>query len=488
MKRQYITLALLLCVGHMFAAPQAWARRPNVILIMADDLGHECLRSYGGTSYDSKLLDDVAARGMRFTQCYSQPVCTPSRNQIMTGRSNARNYRAFGMLAPGEITFGNVMKDAGYKTCIAGKWQLSGDGPGTPTYKKGTTPAACGFEQSCMWAYKHDLPPGVEHTGGWESKVKGKTSRYWHPSIVENGKYRPTTENDYGPDIYTQFILDFIEDNQQDEFFVYYPMALTHAPFYPTPHSKDLATADKFKSDDRYFGDMIEYTGFCVTRILEQLDKLGLAENTLVLFTTDNGSNRGIVSRQGARIVPGGKALPIDAGCHAPLLAVWKGRIHPGATCHDLIEFSDFLPTIATLSEAKLPTDRALDGVSFLPQLMGERGNPRAAIFMHYDKDPMAKRPSTKRIRFAFDGHYKLYLDGQMYDIAKDIDEERPLDTAALSAEAQAARERLQKVLDAMPPWQPDNSAFSGGQDNGTKERLQELIELRAKAGRQAAR
>jgi hypothetical protein len=119
---------------------------------------------------------------------------------------------------------------------------------------------------------------------------------------------------------------------------------------------------------------------------------------------------------------------------------------------------------------------------------MGERGNPRAAIFMHYDKDPMAKRPSTKRIRFAFDGHYKLYLDGQMYDIAKDIDEERPLDTAALSAEAQAARERLQKVLDAMPPWQPDNSAFSGGQDNGTKERLQELIELRAKAGRQAAR
>jgi arylsulfatase A len=339
-----------------------------------------------------------------------------------------------------------------------------------------------------MWAYKHDLPPGITHTGGWENKRNQKTSRYWHPSIVENGQYRPTTENDYGPDLFTQFIVDFIEKNQREEFFVYYPMALAHAPFYPTPHSKDLATADKFKNDDRYFGDMVAYTGVCVTRILDQLDKLGLAENTLVLFTTDNGTNRGLVSQQGARIVPGGKALPIDAGCHAPLLAVWKGKIQPGATCHDLIEFSDFLPTIAALGQARLPTDRVLDGVSFLPQLQGERGNPRAAIFMHYDKDPQAKRPNTKRIRFAFDGHYKLYLDGLMYHVANDVDEERPLNTAALSSETQAARERLQKVLDAMPPWQPDNSVFEDGQDNGTKARLQELKDLRAKAGRQAAK
>ncbi|MEX2113173.1 MAG: sulfatase-like hydrolase/transferase [Pirellulales bacterium] len=485
MKRQYSTALLLVGLVMLVAAP-AWARRPNVILIMADDLGHECLRSYGGTSYDSRLLDEVAARGMRFTQCYSQPVCTPSRNQIMTGRSNARNYRAFGMLLPTEITFGNVMKDAGYKTCIAGKWQLSGDGPGTPTYKKGATPAACGFEQSCMWAYKHDLPPGVAHSGGWEGKRGIKTSRYWHPSIVENGTYRPTTEDDYGPDIYTQFIVNFIEKNQQDEFFVYYPMALTHAPFYPTPHSADLATADKFKNDPRYFGDMIAYTGHCVTRILDQLDKLGLAENTLVLFTTDNGSNRGVVSQQGARVVPGGKGLPIDAGCHAPLLAVWKDTIQPGAVCHDLVEFSDFLPTIAQVCDATLPTDRPLDGQSFLSQLKGQRGNPRAAIFMHYDKDPDARRPSVKRIRFAFDGRHKLYLDGQMFDVANDIDEERPLDTKALSADAQTARERLQKGLDAMPPWEPDNSVFGNGPDNGTKSRLQELKDLRAKASRQA--
>jgi arylsulfatase A-like enzyme len=486
MKRQYITLLLLVGLVSFWAAPSAWARRPNVILIMADDLGHESLRSYGGTSYNSQLLDDVGKRGMRFTQCYSQPICTPSRNQIMTGRSNARNYRAFGLLIPEEITFGSVMKDTGYKTCIAGKWQLSGGPPGTPTYDKGVMPIDCGFDQSCMWAYSHDLPPGVKHTGGWEGKRK--TSRYWHPSILENGRYRPTTVDDYGPDIYTQFILDFMETNKNEEFFVYYPMALTHAPFYPTPHSKDLATADKFKNDKKYFGDMIEYTGFCVTRIFDQLDKLGLADNTLVLFTTDNGSNRGVVSHQGPRIVPGGKGLPIDAGCHAPLLAVWKGKITPGTTCNDLVEFSDFMPTIAAVSGAKLPTDRPLDGWSFLPQLEGKPGNPRAAIFMHYDKDPDAKRPGFERIRFAFDGHHKLYLDGTMFDVSHDIEEERPLDNAALSSEAQAARGRLQRVLDAMPPWEPDNSVFKNGKERPTDSRLQELRELRAKASRQAAK
>jgi arylsulfatase A len=167
---------------------------------------------------------------------------------------------------------------------------------------------------------------------------------------------------------------------------------------------------------------------------------------------------------------------------------VWKGKITPGTTCNDLVEFSDFMPTIAAVSGAKLPTDRPLDGWSFLPQLEGKPGNPRAAIFMHYDKDPDAKRPGFERIRFAFDGHHKLYLDGTMFDVSHDIEEERPLDNAALSSEAQAARGRLQRVLDAMPPWEPDNSVFKNGKERPTDSRLQELRELRAKASRQAAK
>lgn len=462
-------MALTLLAG---ANGYSWARTPNVILIMADDMGYECLRSNGGTSYDSTLLDQLAARGMHFTHCYSQPICTPSRNKIMTGRSNARNYEKFGLLRPEEITFGNVLQQANYKTCIAGKWQLSGGQSGG-----GTTPSQCGFTESCMWAYKHNLQEGVEHTGGWEHP--GVTSRYWHPSIIQNGKYRSTTGDDYGPDIYTQFILDFIERNRSEPFFVYYPMTLTHGPFLPTPHSKDLQTADKFKTNPRYFGDMVTYTGHCVDRIVQKLDQIGIAEETLVLFTSDNGTDRTILSRMGNRYVPGGKGMPIDAGCHVPLIAYWKGTIRPGTTCADLVDFSDFLPTIAAVSSAQLPTDRPLDGRSFLPQLQGQRGNPRTSVFVHYDKDPAKEKPQFRRVRFAFDGRFKLYQDGRFLDISKDIEEEHPLPVESLNEEQSVVRDRLHKVLDSMPPWTPDNSTFEGGIDQPSKHRLEQLRQLR---------
>jgi arylsulfatase A len=440
---------------------------------MADDMGHECLRSYGGTSYEPNQLDELASRGMRFTQCYSQPVCTPSRNKIMTGRSNARNYRKFGLLDPNEITFGNVLQRAGYQTCIAGKWQLSGGRNGG-----GTTPEKCGFDHSCMWAYVHSLPPGVDHTGGWEKP--GKPTRYWHPSIIQNGNYRPTTIDDYGPDIFTQFILDFMEENRRKPFFVYYPMALTHGPFQPTPNSEDLSSADKFGTDVKYMRDMVSYAAHCVDRIVRNLEDLGLAEDTLVLFTTDNGSHASILSHLGSRPIPGGKGVPVDAGCHAPLIAYWQGTIAPGSTCTDLVDFSDFLPTIAALTNAKLPTDRPLDGRSFLPQLLGERGNPRNSIFMHYDKDPQKEQPNFRRVRFALDGRFKLYHDGKMFDVRHDVEEEHPLELAALNAEQQSTLNELQTALDAMPHWTPDNSVFGDGPDKATRRRLEQLRQLRA--------
>ena len=450
----------------------AWAR-PNIILVMADDMGYEALRCNGGDSFNSTLLDKLATQGMRFKHCYSQPICTPSRNKIMTGRSNARNYQAFSYLDPNEITFGNVMKAAGYKTCIAGKWQLSGG-----KKQDGTTPSRCGFDESCMWAYTHNLPKGVSHTGGWEKP--GKTSRFWHPSILQNGKYRPTTSDDYGPDIFTQFILDFIEQKKDEPFFVYYPMTLTHGPFLPTPHSSDVKTADKFQTDTKYFSDMVAYTGHCVKRIVDKIDNLGIAENTLVIFTTDNGSHHTIVSSMGDRIFPGGKGTPVDAGCHVPMIAFWEGKIKPGTVCSNMVDFSDFLPTIAELGEAKLPADREIDGRSFLPQLLGKRGNPRKSIFVHYDKDPKRDPPRMRRVRFAYDGQYKLYQDGRVYDVPNDIEEEHALDKETFSNAAKAKLSELQQALDAMPEWRPDNSSFQGGPDNATKIRLNKLKQLRA--------
>jgi arylsulfatase A len=436
------------------------ARGPNVILIMADDLGQESIGCYGGTSHETPLLDKLASQGMRFTHCYSQPVCTPSRVKIMTGRSNARNYREFGDLDPQEITFGHVMKQAGYKTCIAGKWQLCG-GKG----HEGSFPEPSGFDQSCMWAYDHDLPGDAAEKYTFFGKTPKKTSRYWNPAIVRNGEYVPTTTEDYGPDIYCQFILDFIEQNREDPFFVYYPMTLTHNPFVATPLSEDQSEQAKTKSSNRFFGDMVRYTGVLVDRINRKLDELSIAENTVVLFTTDNGNYRSLVTQMGERTVLGGKGLPVDAGVHAPLIAYWKETIEAGSVCHDLVDFSDFLPTLAEVVKADLPSGRTLDGRSFLPQLKGHVGNPRQGVVVHYDKNPSSRKPGFRRVRFAYDGRYKLYLDGRLYEVPADWTEAKPLATVDLSPEARAAREKLQGILDTMPKWEPDNSAFEGESD-----------------------
>ena len=452
---EYSQRLLTLCFLFVWSLSWAGDRRPNVILVMADDLGYEALSCHGSTSYETPVLDRIASEGMRFTHCYSQPVCTPSRVKIMTGRSNARNYTAFGVLRPEERTFGNIMKEAGYKTCLAGKWQLSGDGPGSKTHNAGTWMDKCGFDEWCVWAYEHYLKEeDMEHYRSTATVGPKKgTSRFWNPAILENGHYRPTSINDFGPDLYSQFILDFIERNKAEEFFVYYPMVLTHGPFIPTPLTEDLTDEMKFKSSTRHFEAMIQYTGLILQALLDQVEACGIAEETLILFTCDNGSGREHVSWMGDRLVLGGTAMPIDAGCHVPMMATWKGVIEPGSICHDLIDFSDFLPTIAELGKAAIPDDRILDGRSFLPQLKGHRGRPRDSVLVHYDKDPGSLKPKFRRVRFAYDGRYKLYLSGEMYEVSKDWDEQNPIDWINASPELLASRKKLQDALERLPAW-----------------------------------
>lgn len=471
------TILLIHCLLLLSAITHA--RRPNIILLMADDFGYEALACNGSTTYETPAFDRIASQGMRFTNAYSQPVCTPSRVKIMTGQSNARNYVQFGVLRAGEITFGNLLKAAGYKTAIAGKWQLLGN---QNSKHKGTHWEEAGFDESCIWAYAHYLEPEDLQRYQDNSPLReGKdSSRYWYPSILENGKFRPTTKDDFGPDIYSEFVLQYIEANKEEEFFIYYPMALTHGPFVPTPHSGDFPEKDKYGSSNKYFADMVQYTGYILEKIIKKLDDAGIAENTLVLFTCDNGTGRGIVSWMGDRLVTGGKAFPVDAGTHVPFLAYWKGTIQPGSVCTDLIEFSDFVPTLTDLGNASLPADRIIDGRSFLPQLLGEKGNPREAIVVHYDKDPDGKNPKFRRVRFAYDGKYKLYMDGRMFEIAQDYLEQSPLDMERCGEVVRDARTRLQAVLDQYPEWHPDNSSFG---DKPSKD-FQKFLDLQAELSR----
>ncbi len=482
-------LAILVSVYLLLPSVFVAADRPNIILIMADDLGMESLECFGGTSFKTPTFNRLATEGMRFTRCFSQPICTPSRNKIMTGRSNARNYRGFGMLDKNEITFGTLMKSAGYRTAIAGKWQLTGGGGSTGTKDgKGSYPDDCGFDETCMWAYDRDVTKhqAEQYYSKFPEGQKQKMSRFWYPGILKNGRLMDTDENDFGPDIYSNFLLDFIDRNHESPFFVYYPMTLTHNPFVPMPITSgvdQMSLSEKLSSETRNFPDMVRYTGLLVERILKKLDQLGIAENTLVIFTSDNGNYRSLVYEMNGRTVIGGKGLPLDAGLHAATMAWWKGKIQPGSTCDDLIDFSDFFSTIAEAGQAEIPSDRVIDGRSFLARLEGQSYvgptyTPRSAIFVHYDKDPEKDEPDFRRVRFAFDGRYKLYLDGRMFDLSRDIEELSPMDLAGADTEVLSTRTSLQQVLDQMPPWQPDNSFFQGQPDPLTLERIERMRKL----------
>lgn len=401
-------------LGAAAMALPAWAAepRPNIVLVMADDLGYECVGCNGGTSYQTPHIDKLATEGVRFTHAFCTPLCSPTRNLLMTGRYNFRNYRGWGTLDPREKTFGHLLRDAGYATCVSGKWQLCKfDDP-----KNADHPKRAGFDEHCVWTWR----------------VKGKKpSRYWDPWIWQDGKRRDGLEGKYGPDIHCDFVCDFIERHKAKPFFAYYPMNLVHAPFDPTP---DTPKQGGRKAKGGHFADMVAYLDKCVGRVVATLDRLGLRERTLVLFTGDNGTPRGIKSQMGDITIPGGKGSMTDAGTHVPFIASWKGTAPAGSVCSDLVDFSDVLPTLCELARAPLPTDRPIDGRSFAPQLRGEKGTPRDWVFIQLDKK-----------RAVRDRRWKLYPDGRLFDLDAD-----PFEKTPVEGDGDGARKRLQAALESL--------------------------------------
>jgi arylsulfatase A len=224
-------------------------------------------------------------------------------------------------------------------------------------------------------------------------------------------------------------------------------MALTHGPFNPSPHSATWDTA-RLKGDRKNFADMVEYMDEVVGRIWKKVEDLGIADRTLILFYSDNGTDRSIASRMGATTVQGGKGSPTDAGTRVPLIAYWKGRTPAGKVCDDLVDSSDFLPTI--LAAAAAPPAKGLDGRSFFPQLLGKKGSPREWTYCWHDPRPgHGKEAYTKTVQYARTKRYKLYDDGRLFDVPNDVLEQRPL-AADAGAEAGAARKKLQAVLNSM--------------------------------------
>ena len=415
---------------------QPYTSRPNIIVIMADDLGAHELACYGHPDHRTPNLDALARAGVQFLTCYATPICHPTRFELMTGQYGHHNRvyhfpgRAGGPQrgAPedniaGHLTFGQIFQRAGYATAQAGKWQLSGEQPNL-VYE-------CGFDEYCMWAYKHNLPAGVQHTGGWENR--SKPSRYWHPSIVKNGKYVPTTIDEYGPDIFTDFVIDFARRHRDRPFFIYFPMALTHAPYYPTPDMKPTPEA-KFSNRKQHFQANVEYMDKLVGRIVSALEEMGLRERTVILFTADNGTGGN------------GKGKTTELGARVPMIVNGPGLVKPSGLNKQLVDLSDVLPTLADLAGIALPADHVFDGRSFAPFLRGRPGNPREWIYSY-----LGGRRVVRTQRWLLENNSPANF-GQLYDCGDSRDGTGYRDvTGSSDLEALAARKRMLEILADKP-------------------------------------
>lgn len=402
--------------------------KPNVILIMADDLGFECVGANGGSSYSTPNIDELASNGMRFENCHAQPLCTPSRVQVMTGQYNVRNYTKFGELDRDQVTFGNLFKNAGYETAVAGKWQLG---------KEEDSPQHFGFDTSCLWQHMLPATDSAKHD-----------TRYSNPLLEFNGKSRRFTNGEYSPDLACNFLCDFIEQNKDKPFFAYYPMNLTHCPFVPTPDSDDWNPNSMgsltYKGEAGYFPDMVAYMDKLVGKIVSKVDELGLSKNTIIIFTGDNGTDKPIVSILRGRAYPGGKSETTDNGTHVPLIVSWKGAIEANKECHDLVDFSDILPTICEAAKIKITNQMALDGRSFFPQTLGKKGKKRKWIYTWYSRSGQ----TTHLKEYTRNKEYKLYTTGHLYNIKTDFFEKTPLKLKTIKGRDKKAYKTLKKGLD----------------------------------------
>lgn len=418
--------------------PSPPTRPPNLIVIMADDLGAKELSCYGNREHRTPNLDRLARSGVQFATCYSTPICHPTRFEIMTGQYGHHNgvYHFAGR--PGgpasnspeeqivnHRTFAHVLKTRGYATALAGKWQLTGRVP--------TLVFETGFDEYLIWAYQHNLPPGVEHTGGWEGGPGGKTSRYWHPSLLKNGQYVDTGPDDYGPDMFTAFVIDFAARHKDEPFFIYYPMALTHAPYYSTP-SSNPPEAEKFRHAAAKFQENVEYLDALVGRIVEGLERLGLRENTVVFFTADNGT------------AGQGKGQTIELGARVPMIVNCPGRVRPLGLCDELVDLSDVLPTLAELAGAEVPQDRPIDGRSFAPLLLGKPYEPREWIYSYLGGKRVVR---TKRWLLEDNSPEQF---GRLYDCGTSRDGTGYREvTASTDPEVLAAKQMMLQILADKP-------------------------------------
>jgi arylsulfatase A len=413
MKRMILAVAMATVALSATVRADAPAR-PNILFIFSDDYGIDGVSCYGSDRFKGKTpnMDALAKSGIRFEQCYSTPLCGPSRCTIMTGRYGFRtggmtNQAAHNPSSKHEPSVAKVLKQAGYATGMAGKWRQMGETPGD-------------------WGFDEYITDPT--AGGW----------YWQKSYTKNGKLVETEKEVYCPDVCLDFAVDFMRRHRERPFYFYYPTHLVHGPILRTPDTKP-------GTDDpaALYDDNVAYLDKQVGKLVEEVDRLGLRERTVILFSADNGtarfgSDKAII---GGRHMNGMKGTMLEGGSRVPLIVNWKGTSPQGRVLKDLVDFSDFFATFADLAGAKTPTGVTLDSHSFAPQLRGEKGNPREWAFVQLGAKWYVR-----------DAGWKLTQAGELFDLADAPFVEKPISADTQDEKAKTARQRLQTVLDKLNP------------------------------------
>lgn len=385
--------------------------RPNILFILADDTGIEDYGCYGSDRFKGRTpnIDALAKSGLRFERCYAMPLCGPSRCAIITGRYGFRtggvgNQSAHTASYKVEPSVAKTLKQAGYATGMAGKWRQMSDLPGD-------------------WGFDEFITDNT--AGGW----------YWQKSYNKNGKQVDAGKEVYCPDVCMEFTKDFLKRHKDEPFYFYFPTHLVHGPILRTPDTKAGTEGQVALYDD----NMI-YMDKQVGELVAELEKLGLREKTLIVFSGDNGTAKES-GKIGGRQINGQKGGVLEGGSRVPLIANWKGVTPEGKVLKDLTDFSDFFPTFAEVAGAKMPEGVKIDGRSFAPQLHGKKGDPREWIFVQLNAKWYARN----------DG-WKLNQAGELYDMSDAPFVEKLVSADGQSDAAKAARKKLQATLDELNP------------------------------------
>ena len=435
-----LTLVFCLVAPTLVAAA---GDRPNILFIMVDDLGKEWIGCYGAEGIETPNIDALAAGGMRFENAYSMPQCTPTRATLLTGqypwRTGWVNHWDVPRWGVGYFdwrhytTVARILKTVDYATVAVGKWQIN-DFRLVPDAMR-----RHGFDDWCLWT-------------GFESGNPPSAERY-QDAYINTPEGSKTYRGRFGPDVYADYLIHFIEQHADEPMFLYYPMVLTHGPLVATPDELHAATAmEKHKA-------MVRYTDKCVGRVVGTLDQLNLREKTIIVFTTDNGTSGGIRNTRHGRLVRGGKADKGEHGVCNPFIVNGPGQVPSGVVTDALTDFSDLLPTFAELGGAAVPAELEIDGVSIAPLWLGrQKDSPREWIMALGHGPARLDRDGVRgRVDFASrvirDKRYKVWVNesakiDRLYDLQEDPWEEQNL----IDDEAyRSVLDKFQQVVDQMP-------------------------------------